>query len=55
MSEARGEFEPMPAMLHLYAPDVDVVCQPALKAGANSLHEPNDQSHDDRSSGVRMS
>jgi PhnB protein len=42
MSEACGEWKPMPAMLYLYVEDVDAVYQRALDAGATSLREPID-------------
>ncbi|HZA29125.1 MAG TPA: VOC family protein [Gammaproteobacteria bacterium] len=53
LSEACGEWKPMPAMLHLYVEDVDVVYRHALQAGATSLREPIDQFYGDRSGGVR--
>ena len=42
-------------MLYLYVPNVDAVYQKALKAGATSLTEPEDQFYGDRSGGVRSS
>ena len=53
LSEACGEWQPMPAMLHLYVEDVDAVYRCALDAGATSLREPMDQFYGDRSGGVR--
>ena len=52
MGEASGNFEPMPAMLHLYVEDTDTVYQRALRAGATSLREPEDQFYGDRLGGV---
>jgi uncharacterized glyoxalase superfamily protein PhnB len=43
---------PMPAMIHLYVPDVDSYYKRALAAGATSLREPADQFYGDRSAGV---
>ncbi len=45
--------QPMPAMIHLYMPDVDAVYRRALTAGATSEREPADQFYGDRSAGVR--
>jgi PhnB protein len=53
MSEACGEWKPMPAMLYLYVEDVDAVYQRALEKGATSLREPMDQFYGDRSGGVQ--
>jgi PhnB protein len=52
MGEPNGEIKPMPAMLHLYVPDVDETYQRALQAGAKSLREPANQFYGDRSAGV---
>jgi PhnB protein len=38
--------------MHLHLPDTDVVCERALKAGATSLFEPEDQPYRERSGGV---
>jgi PhnB protein len=53
MSEACGEWKPMPAMLYLYVEDMDAVYQRALEKGATSLREPMDQFYGDRSGGVQ--
>jgi PhnB protein len=53
LGEASGEWQPMPASLHLYLPDVDAVYERALQAGATSLRPPADQFYGDRSAGVR--
>jgi uncharacterized glyoxalase superfamily protein PhnB len=55
LSEASGEYKPMPAMLHLYVKDTDAVYQRALQAGATSLREPEDQFYGDRLGGLRDS
>jgi len=52
LSEARGEFKAMPAMLHLYVTDVDATHKQAIQAGGTSLREPADQFYGDRSGGV---
>lgn len=52
LSDAAGEWKPIPAMIHLYVEDADKTYQRALEAGATSLQEPADQFYGDRSSGV---
>ena len=52
MSEARGEFQPMPSAFHLYVPDVDSVYRRAIEAGGKSMGEPTDQPYGERSAGV---
>jgi PhnB protein len=51
-SEAHGEWGPRTATVHLYVPNVDVVYESAVKAGASSLSEPKDQFYGERSGGV---
>jgi len=53
MGEAHGKYEPMPAMLYLYVPNVDAVYRRAVAAGATSFQEPIDQPYGDRQAGVR--
>lgn len=53
MGPAEDESKRMPAMLHIYVPDVDAVYQRALDAGATSVREPADQFYGDRSGGVK--
>jgi PhnB protein len=53
LSDARGEFKPMPGMLYLYVDDVDVVYQRAIQAGAASLREPTDEAYGDRVAGIK--
>jgi uncharacterized glyoxalase superfamily protein PhnB len=53
LGEARGEYKPMPAMLHLYVEDADAVYRRALQAGATSLREPVDEFYGDRIGGVK--
>lgn len=52
LGEAHGEWQPAPAVIHLYVEDVDAVYRSALQAGAISLSEPADQPYGDRSAGV---
>lgn len=53
MGEAHGEWQPMPAALHVYVKDVDAAYKRALEAGATSLMgDPKDQPYGDRVAGV---
>lgn len=53
IGEASDEHPAMPAMVHLYVPNVDAVYQRAVAAGGASMMEPADQFYGDRSSSVR--
>jgi PhnB protein len=53
ISDARGEWKPMPAAIYLYVPDTDATYRDAIEAGATSLMEPADQFYGDRNAGVR--
>ena len=53
MSEARGQYGPMPTGLHFYVPQVDAVYERALKAGATSISAPADQPYGERGAGVK--
>ena len=53
VSSARPEWPASPASLHVYVPDVDTVYARALKAGAESLYEPDDKFYGDREAGVK--
>ncbi len=53
ISEAHGEFEPMPCHLHVYVPDTDASYARALQAGATSIETPQDKPYGDRSAGVK--
>ena len=46
-------FDPKPAAIHLYVPDVDDVYARAMAAGATSLGAPSDQEYGERSAGVK--
>jgi PhnB protein len=52
MGEANGPYQPMPTMFYLYVEDCDALYRRALKAGATSISEPQDQAYGDRSGGV---
>jgi PhnB protein len=53
MSDAMGEYGPMPTMIHLYVEDVDAVYKRALQAGATPVQELKDQFYGDRAGGVK--
>lgn len=53
MGEARGPYQPMPTMFHLYVPSADAAYRRALEAGAVSVNEPADQPYGDRTASVR--
>jgi PhnB protein len=53
ISEARGEWQPMPSAIYLYVNDTDVTYARALQAGATSLMQPEDQFWGDRNAGVK--
>ncbi|HXZ80901.1 MAG TPA: VOC family protein [Terriglobales bacterium] len=52
MGEAHGEYQPVPATLHMYVQDCDALYERALGAGAKSLMAPKDEPYGDRASGV---
>ena len=52
MGEAHGPYPSMPPALHLYVADADATYRSALRAGAESLYAPRDESYGDRASGV---
>ena len=53
ISSGTEQYQPMPCMLHLYVEDVDSVYEQAIRAGSQSLREPEDQFYGDRSAGVQ--
>jgi uncharacterized glyoxalase superfamily protein PhnB len=53
LADGGGEWQPMPAVLHMYVPDADAVYRRALEAGATSLREPRDEEYGERSAGVK--
>lgn len=48
VGQAGGQWEPTPASLYVYVPDVDTTYKKALQAGAKSEREPADQFYGDR-------
>jgi uncharacterized glyoxalase superfamily protein PhnB len=53
MGEAHGQWQPMPASIHLYVPDADTKYARALEAGATSILPVADQPYGERSGGVK--
>jgi PhnB protein len=53
IDEARGEFQPTPAYLHVYVPDTDALYAQAVRAGATSVAPPNDAPYGDRAATVK--
>jgi PhnB protein len=53
LTEACGNWSPMPSMIYLYVGDADTTYRAALEAGATSLQEPADQFYGDRSAAVK--
>lgn len=53
ISEARGEFQPMPSSIYLYVENTDTTYQRALQAGGISMMEPEDEFYGDRNAGVK--
>jgi uncharacterized glyoxalase superfamily protein PhnB len=52
MGEAHGEWQPMPASIHLYVPDADAAYARAIAAGGKVIHPVIDQPYGERSGGV---
>lgn len=53
IAEARGDFKPMPMSFYMYVEDVDAQYLQAIKNGATSLYEPQDQFYGNRDCGVK--
>jgi uncharacterized glyoxalase superfamily protein PhnB len=53
IGEASDQHPAMPAMIHLYVPNVDAVYQRAVSAGGTSMMEPKDQFYGDRGGSVK--
>jgi PhnB protein len=54
VGDAGGKWQPVPAFIHVYVPDVDATYRRALAAGGVSLQEPQRREGDpDRRGGVR--
>lgn len=52
LASAHGEWQPMPAAMHVFVDDADRVYQRALDAGAQTLFAPVDQPYGQRIGGV---
>ena len=52
MGQASGKYPAMPGSVLLYVPDCDALYNAALKAGAKSIQDMQDQFYGDRSGGV---
>jgi PhnB protein len=50
--EAHGEWQPMPANMHVFVDDVDAIYERAVAAGAKSVAAPADQPYGERSAHV---
>jgi PhnB protein len=48
VGDAHGEWQPMPAAMHVFVDDTDRVYERALRAGATPLMEPKDQPYGQR-------
>jgi uncharacterized glyoxalase superfamily protein PhnB len=53
MSDAQGPWQPMPAAMYVYVPNVDDTYKKMLAAGGTSVMEPADQFYGDRHGGVK--
>ena len=53
LSDAQGPWQPMPAAMYVYVPNVDDTYRKALAAGGTSVMEPADQFYGDRHGGVK--
>lgn len=53
IDEAHGEFQPMPAYLHVYVPDTDAIYAQALRAGAAGVTPPANAPYGDRAATVK--
>jgi uncharacterized glyoxalase superfamily protein PhnB len=53
LSDAMGEWKPMPTSIYLYVNDADATYQRALQAGATSVMEPANLFYGDRHGSVK--
>ena len=53
LSDAQGQWQPMPAAIYLYVADADTTYNRAVKAGATSIMPVSDQFYGDRNGGVK--
>lgn len=52
VGQARDEWQPRPASLYLYVPDVDATYRSAVAAGGRTIQEPTTHFYGDRSGAV---
>ncbi len=52
LADSTPDWPPVPAMVHLYVPDVDAAFRKALEAGATPIQEPARRGDEDRRGGV---
>jgi uncharacterized glyoxalase superfamily protein PhnB len=52
LADGTPDWEPMPAHVHVYVPDVDDTYRRALAAGATSVQEPVQKEDEDKRGGV---
>jgi len=53
IADAPDGYEPVPACIHVYVPDVDAAYQRALNAGGTSIEAPSRSGDSDRRGGVK--
>lgn len=53
MSDAHGQWPPMPMPLHIYVEDTDALYARAIQAGAESISAPEDKPYGDRIAGIK--
>lgn len=53
LSDAMGDWKPMPTSIYLYMNDADATYQRALQAGGTSVMEPTNQFYGDRHGSVK--
>jgi len=53
LADAQGPWQPMPAAMYVYVPDVDDTYKKALAEGGTSVMEPATQFYGDRHGGVK--
>lgn len=52
MSDAHGQFGPMPTMFYMYVSDADATYEQAIRAGGKSIEAPADHPYGDRRAAV---
>jgi uncharacterized glyoxalase superfamily protein PhnB len=53
LAEATDEWQPTPAALHIYVPDIDATHAKAVEAGAEVISDPQEMDYGERSSAVK--